>query len=139
MAKTKLLIALLVIFILPVFIGSYDKYSNQSYIEMNYTEIGREYTDYFSEGMEEISIIGDIGKVSITVMDYITDAIDWIMDAIENIINFFKNIFHKISGGLSFSFKDGLQWKNDSNNDEHVSVPDNELIRPDYGLGGGLI
>lgn len=94
MAKSNLLIALLVIFILPVFIGSYDKYSNQSYNEMNYTEIGREYTDYFSEGMGEISVIADIGEVSIKVMDYITDAIDWIMDAINWIMSGLKNVLN---------------------------------------------
>ena len=94
MAKSNLLIALLVIFILPVFIGSYDKYSNQSYNEMNYTEIGSEYTDYFSEGMGEISVIADIGEVSIKVMDYITDAIDWIMGAFESVIDFFKELLN---------------------------------------------
>ena len=94
MAKTKLLIALLVIFILPVFIGSYNKYSNQSYNEMNYTEIGSEYTDYFSEGVGEISIIADIGEISIKVMDYITDAIDWIMGAFDNVIGFFKDLLN---------------------------------------------
>ena len=117
MAKVKLLIALLVIFILPVFIGSYDKYSNQSYIEMNYTEIGREYTDYFSEGMEEISIIGDIGKVSITVMDYITDAIDWIMDAFQDIIGFFKSLLKidKDEGSVGPPTAGGDGWENPGN------------------------
>ena len=86
MAKTKLLIALLVIFILPVFIGSYNKYSGLNYNEMNYTEIGREYTDYFSEGVGEISIIADIGEISIKVMDYITDAIASIIQSIASVI-----------------------------------------------------
>ena len=91
MAKSNILIAFLIIFILPVFIGSYNKYQNYEYSEMNYNEIGQEYTSYFSEGIEEISIIGDIGEVSIKVMDYITDAIDWIMKAFQSIIGFFKD------------------------------------------------
>lgn len=112
MAKSNLLIALLVIFILPVFIGSYDKYSNQSYNEMNYTEIGSEYTDYFSEGMGEISIIADIGEVSIKVMDYITDAIDWIMGAFEDIIGFFKDLLNidKDEGNVGPPTAGGDDW-----------------------------
>ena len=94
MAKSKLLIALLVIFILPVFIGSYNKYSKQNYNEMNYSEIGKEYTDYFSEGIGEISIIADIGELSIKVIDYITDAVDWIMEAIDWIMDGLKKIFN---------------------------------------------
>lgn len=138
MAKSNLLIALLVIFILPVFIGSYTKYSHLSYEDMNYTQIGEEYTDYFSEGMEEISVISDIGEISIKVMDYITDAIDWITEAMKNIIEFFRDLFNKISGGLTFSFKDGLQWKNDTNNGGYIEAPDNELILPDYGFSGTI-
>lgn len=94
MIKSNILIAFLIIFILPVFIGSYNKYQNYEYSEMNYNEIGREYTEYFTEGVEEISVIGEIGEVSIKVMDYITDAIDWIMDAFDSVICFFKDFLN---------------------------------------------
>ena len=104
MAKAKLLIALLVIFILPVFIGSYNKYSHLDYKYMNYTQIGSEYTDYFSEGMEEISVISDIGEVTIKLIDYMKETINWIKNAITNIIEFFKTIISKI-GELKDSFK----------------------------------
>lgn len=120
MAKTKLLIALLVIFILPVFIGSYNKYSGLNYNEMNYSEIGREYTDYFSEGLGEISIIADIGDLSIKVMDYITDAVDWIMDAFEWIMNGLKKVFN-IEG-------------NNSNNSGSL-IPRPEDVIPEIGGG----
>lgn len=121
MAKGKLLVALLVIFVLPVFIVSYDKYSNQSYNEMNYMEIGREYTDYFSEGMGEISVIADIGEISIQVIDYITDAIDWIMEAIDWIKDGLKAMFNIDSN---------------SNNNESV-IPRPEDIIPE--IGGGRV
>lgn len=123
MAKANILIALLVIFILPVFIGSYDKYSHMEYNQMNYNEIGREYTEYFSEGMDEVSVIADIGEISIKIMDYITDAIDWIMGAFEDIIGFFKDLL-KIEdeeGSVGPPTAGGDGWEN-----------------PDYGLGGLL-
>ena len=96
MAKSNLLIAFLVIFIFPVFIGSYNKYSHLDYKDMNYKEIGEEYTNYFSDGMNEITIISDLGQGSIKVFDKIGQAIIWIKDTMVIIYNYIVQIPQKI-------------------------------------------
>lgn len=89
----KVIIAGLILFILPVFIANYGKYKEMSYNDMPYTEIGKSYTNYFTEGLNQISVFSEMGNVVIKISTGIAEVKDFVGDAWNSMIETIKGWF----------------------------------------------